>query len=194
MKFGYRVLSALAAVLLCSTSVAAQNSVEGSYICKTTRGAACMTNTPLQLVNGNWRWGAYSGSYQISAGRVVFSGVGGAASWGYAIIGADSLNFNQFGDNSIWEKPSSTPQSVLGTYYCQTAPTGCMTNQPIVLRADGTYTWGPIHGSYGMVGGQLQFAGPTEGPGGWGHASVGNGSISFIAPNGSTSVWAKRAN
>ena len=148
---------------------ATDNSVEGGYICSTTGGKPCMTNVPLQLVNGHWRWQLYAGTYTVANGKVMFegrSGEGGPVTWGDAIIGPGTLTFNQFGANSVWAKPSqATERLAPGAYYCH-MPSGCMTNQPIVLQADGSYTWGPVRGSYGVVAGEVQFSGITSGPAG----------------------------
>ncbi|HEV2731336.1 MAG TPA: hypothetical protein VGV15_15000 [Terriglobales bacterium] len=191
-SLGITMIAVLAVLLLGRETGWANNSVAGNYLCKSTKGRPCSTNTPLQLVsNGNWRWGRYNGTYTVDNGRIEFNGVGGPATWGGAAIGPDTMTFNDFGDNSVWQKPSSAPPQISGVYYCSTAPGGCQTSHPLEIGADGTWQWGSGHGSYSVMGNQLRFSGTTWGPGGWGMADIGNGTLTFHDARGE-SVWTTR--
>jgi len=52
-----------------------------------------------------------------------------------------------------------------------------------------TYNWGAGGGSYTVVGGQVQFSGPSMGPSAWGPAEIGDGVLIFRTENGGTSEW-----
>ena len=189
-SLGITMIAVLAVLLLgAEASLAGNGSIAGNYLCRSTQGNPCSTNTPLQLVsNGSWRWGRYNGTYTVGNGRIEFNGVGGPASWGGAAVGPDTLTFNDFGDNSVWQKPSSAPPQISGVYFCSTAPGGCQTSHPLEIRADGTWAWGSGHGSYSVMGNQVRFSGITWGPGGWGMADIGPGTLTFHDARGA-SVW-----
>lgn len=74
----------------------------GNYACESMQGRPCDTKTELRLMNdGKWGWSSYSGQYQIAGGAVKFVSGGGPASWGDALIKADTLTFS--GD-VVWRK------------------------------------------------------------------------------------------
>jgi hypothetical protein len=186
-----RSVVALAALCLAAAlPCAALSPVAGNYACRSIRSKPCDTNTPLQLVdNGVWRWGRYSGNFTVNEGHVQFTGVGGPASWGSAIIGLNTLTFDDFGDEGIWEKAELAPGRLsLGSYRCQSAPGGCQTRSALELHADNTFAWGSVKGYYSLIGGRLHFTGPVSGPAGWGAAEIGDGAILFHTQN-SDSVW-----
>ncbi len=169
---------------------AAENPVEGSYLCESVRSKPCtLSNTPLQLTNtGAWRWGRYAGHFTIQNGRIQFNGIGGPATWGSAIIGRGWLNFNDFGDNGIWRKVDTASPRLTGTYFCRTAPNGCMTSHPLEIREDGTWVLGSQSGDYSVVGEQMRFRGGLSGGPGGKTAQIGHGALNFRTPQGD-SVW-----
>ncbi|HUI84448.1 MAG TPA: hypothetical protein VL240_09500 [Candidatus Binatia bacterium] len=180
-------------LLLAATLLVAQHSsLAGDYQCKSVRGAACSTNHNLRLLDdGTWSYDFYRGTYSVQGNRVTFGpNTAYLHSWGSAQIGPGSLTFNEFGDDAIWVKPSSASgRLAMGNYYCETAPRGCMTRNPIQILSDHDFTWGPIRANYSILDGQLRFGGLSEGPAGWGLAAIGNGTINFRAADGSISVW-----
>jgi hypothetical protein len=173
--------------------VPGSSSVVGEYVCRSMGSRPCNTQTSLRLgENGVWGWAKYSGEYRVVNGRVTFSGVGGAATWGPAVIGPGTLSFASGQDTVVWQKPSPNVPSLAGIYFCNTAPGGgpCNTKRPIEIRADGRWSWGSDGGSYRIVAGQVQFSGLTSGPGGWGPADIGDGVLIFHDRYGS-SEWRK---
>ena len=195
--------STLAGILACAllTGVTAgcrqkgadRAAVSGDYACRSMGSGPCDTQTHLRLTsNGNWGWAGYGGHYSVSGGRVSFDGAGGPAAWGTARIGVEkTLTFRSGQMAVVWQQPSSTPLSLAGTYVCHTAPGGCQTGLAIVLRPDGTWSWGAGGGSYVIVGGKVQFSGLSSGPAGWGAAAFDQNSITFQASSGS-SQWRKQ--
>lgn len=167
---------------------AGDSAVAGNYVCKSMRGGPCDTQTELRLQsNGNWGWGGSSGQYRVRNGRVEFMS-GSLASWGAAVIGADTLTFD---GNVVWQKPSSGSASLAsGDYYCRTAPGGCQTADPIRIDSNGTWSWGAQGGRFSILGNRIRFNGTTWGPGGWGLAAIGKGSITFSGP----STWSISGN
>ncbi len=164
------------------------SAVAGNYVCKSMRGGPCDTQTELRLQsNGTWGWGGSSGQYRVRSGRVEFLN-GMLASWGPAAIGHGTLTFD---GNVVWQKPSTGTSSLAaGDYYCRTAPGGCQTAYPIRINPNGTWSWGAQGGSFSILGNRIRFNGTTWGPGGWGLAAIGSGSITFSGP----STWSVAGN
>jgi hypothetical protein len=166
-------------------------SVVGEYVCLSMGSRPCDTQKKILLRdNGTWRWSWWSGQYQVAGGQVTFEGTVGLGSWGPAVIGPDTLTFGS-DRKVVWQKPSSVPPSVAGTYVCATAPGGCHTGHAIKIQSDGTWSWGPLHGYYSIVGGQVKFTGLSSGPAGWGFAEFSNGALIFRNSRGS-SEWRKQ--
>lgn len=170
---------------------AAETVVIGSYLCKSMGSQPCSTRTELRLADGGfWGWGRYNGEFEVASGRVRFKGIGGAATWGPAVIGPNTLTFTSGQDTVVWEKPAALRPSLAGVYRCKTAPGGCVTGKAIELRGDGSWSWGSDGGSYAIVGGRVQFSGLSSGPAGWGPADIGESSLTFHDTRG-PSLWAK---
>lgn len=171
---------------------AAADAVVGEYMCATTAGKPCATSTPLRLQDGGaWGWGRYNGHYRVADGVVYFRGVGGAATWGPALVSENTLTFSTSYGPSIWQKAVHSAASLDGVYTCRTAPGGCLTHTPI--RIEGSeWHWGADGGTYSILDGgkRIRFSGLSSGPGGWGIADIGNGTITWHTNSGD-SMWSR---
>ena len=165
--------------------------VAGEYACRSMGSHPCDTQTTISLRDdGTWGWRYLSGEYQVAGGRVTFKGTGLGA-WGPAVIGPGTLTFTSGGQQVVFQKPSSAPPSLAGSYVCVTAPGVCQTRQAIAIQSDGTWSWGAQHGSCSVVGGQVKFTGLSSGPAGWGLANFSSGALIFRGSYGS-SEWRKQ--
>lgn len=168
-----------------------RSAVTGEYVCRSMGSRACDTQTTIALhPDGTWGWRYLSGHYRTAGGQVTFEGTG-LGSWGPAEIGEDTLTFTSGNQKVIFQKPSSAPASLAGTYVCASAPGGCQTSHAIQIRSDGTWSWGAQGGSYAVVGGQIKFTGLSSGPAGWGLADLGHAALIFRTSYG-TSEWKKQ--
>ena len=165
--------------------------LSGEYVCRSMGSHPCDTQTTISLRDdGTWGWRYFSGQYQVAGDQVTFKGVGLGA-WGPAVAGPGTLTFTSGGQKVVFQKPSSAPPSLAGSYVCATAPGGCQTRLAIAIQSDGTWSWGAQHGSYSMLGGQVKFTGLSSGPAGWGLAHFSSGVLIFRSSDGS-SEWRKQ--
>jgi len=165
--------------------------VAGEYVCRSMGSHPCDTQTTISLRDdGTWGWRYFSGEYQVAGDRVTFKGVGLGA-WGPAVITPGALTFTSGGQQVVFQKPSSAPPSLAGSYVCASAPGGCQTRQAITIQPDGTWSWGAQHGSCSIVGGQVKFTGLSSGPAGWGLANFSRGALIFRSSYGA-SEWRRQ--
>ena len=105
------------------------DSVLGQYMCRSMGSRQCNTSTPLRLAEGGaWGWGRYNGDFEVAGEVARFRGVGGAATWGPATVGPDTLTFMNIDVPVVWQKPSKANPSLAGAYTCTTAPGGVESN------------------------------------------------------------------
>lgn len=150
--------------------------IEGVYYCKSIKRwqeygnkskqliQPCNSKQTLIIAEAGWVYGMYHGQYEAvnekggMPSQTFFWGGGGAATWGPATVGMDTLTFysNDPKDDYsvVWAKePDVLTDSLLpsGPYYCNCS--SCpKAHYPIILHGSNhTYTYGNHKGTYSVV-------------------------------------------